>query len=137
MHPTDAVLRHVFVYGTLRAGQSNDINRLQPAPHWVGQGTLAGTLYHLGAYPGVVLGGARQVVGEVYQITPALEKTLDEIEEIYPQLRDEYSKQVVGVDVPAGGVGPKQRLLCLVYELNARYAVGKPTLTGGDWSNRT
>ena len=136
MHATHADLRHVFVYGTLRAGQANDINRLHPAPKRVGVARLAGTMYHLGTYPGVVLGGVGQVVGEVYQITPALEKTLDEIEEIYPQQRDEYIKQVVGVDVVPGGVGPTQRLPCLVYELNARYAAGKPTVAGGDWSSR-
>ena len=41
--------RHVFVYGTLRRGQANDINRLLPAPRYVGQGVITGVMYHLGA----------------------------------------------------------------------------------------
>lgn len=40
-----APLRHVFVYGTSRRGASNDINRLDPAPGYVGMGEVRGTLY--------------------------------------------------------------------------------------------
>ena len=36
--------RHVFVYGTLRRGQANDITRLRPVPRWVGEGRVRGTL---------------------------------------------------------------------------------------------
>jgi gamma-glutamylcyclotransferase (GGCT)/AIG2-like uncharacterized protein YtfP len=63
--------RLVFVYGTLRRGQRNDIHRYQPAPRYVADATISGTLYHLGAYPGVVLGTSGSVVGEVYEIKPA------------------------------------------------------------------
>ena len=71
--------RYVFVYGTLRRGGSNDINRLAPAPVWVGEASIAGTLYDFGRYPGVVLGGEGRVVGEVYGIDASLERVLDEI----------------------------------------------------------
>ncbi len=134
--------RCVFVYGTLRRGQANDMTRLQPAPRLVGQGWIAGTMYHLGGCPGVVLGeqmqpggtmqggapvAAPSVAGEVYAIEPALERLLDEIEEIYPQRRDEYRKREVPVQV-AG-----QRLQCLVYEINPAYVAGVPVIASGDW----
>ncbi len=120
--------RYVFVYGTLRRGGSNDINRLAPAPVWVGEASIAGTLYDFGRYPGVVLGGEGRVVGEVYGIDASLERVLDEIEEVYPQQTDEYLRRHVQVSV-AGGVRQ-----CLVYEINPRY-IGPDArvLLAGDW----
>ncbi len=125
----DLAARHVFVYGTLRVGDSNDITRLSPAPQYVGPSQIAGIMYHLGNYPGVVLTDAAQVsiVGEVYAIEPALEVVLDEIEMIYPQERDEYYKRQVIVQVGT------QQLSCLFYEINPAYTVGKPVIAGGDW----
>jgi gamma-glutamylcyclotransferase (GGCT)/AIG2-like uncharacterized protein YtfP len=119
--------RHVFVYGTLRRGEANDINRLLPPPRFVGQGVIAGVMYHLGAYPGVLLGRGGTVTGEVYAIEPPLERKLDEIEEIYPQQRDEYFKREVQVTVDAWPLD------CLVYEINASYLGGKPVIASGDW----
>lgn len=84
---------HVFVYGTLRRGDDNDITRLLPAPRLVGHAHVAGTLHHLGAYPGIVLGGPGRVLGEVYAITPALEATLDEIECLPPSARTNTSSE--------------------------------------------
>lgn len=119
--------RHVLVYGTLRRGEANDINRLLPAPRWVGQGAIAGVMYHLGSYPGVVLGPGGAVAGEVYAIESALERVLDEIEEVYPQQKDEYFKREVQVTV-----GDRQ-IDCLVYEINVEYIKGRPVIASGDW----
>ena len=120
-------VRHVFVYGTLRQGDDNDITRLTPAPQWIAPATLAGAMYHLGAYPGVVLGGEGTVQGEVYAITPELERQLDEIEELYPQQKDEYFKRMVTVLVR------ERPQSCIVYEINPHYIVGKPLIASGDW----
>ena len=119
--------RHVFVYGTLRRGEANDINRLHPAPRFVGTAQLRGTLYHLGQYPGLRLIGDTLVQGEVYAISAPLEAVLDEIEAVYPQQSDEYSKAVVHVEVDG------QALECLIYLINPAYVTGKPLLQGGDW----
>ncbi|MBV7541892.1 gamma-glutamylcyclotransferase [Acidovorax sp. sic0104] len=119
--------RWVFVYGTLRKGGSNDITRLQPAPQFVGRGRIAGTLYHLGAYPGVTLGGPQWVQGEVYAIEAALEAVLDEIESLGENPTDEYIKRELDVDVE-GTVLP-----CLVYEINPRYVLDAPRVPEGDW----
>lgn len=127
--PTPAVpaLRHVFVYGTLRRGGINDITRLRPAPRFVGAARVAGVLYHLGAYPGMTLGGSEWVQGEVYAIDPALEPLLDEIEDLGSHPTDEYIKREIDVAVDA------RVLRCLVYEINPRYAQPALRVPGGDW----
>lgn len=78
-----------FVYGTLRRGDDNHITRLSPAPQFIGEASIAGTMYHLGAYPGVTLGGLGRVVGEVYAVSDALEKKLDAIESECPAQPDQ------------------------------------------------
>ncbi|MDP4074561.1 gamma-glutamylcyclotransferase [Acidovorax sp. A1169] len=120
-------LRCVFVYGTLRKGGSNDITRLLPAPRFVGMARLAGTLYHLGAYPGLLLGGAVDVVGEVYAIEPALEQRLDGIEEIHGRPDDEYFKREL--TLPVAGL----LVDCLVYEINPDRVTAAARIEGGDW----
>ncbi|MCJ0763731.1 gamma-glutamylcyclotransferase family protein [Variovorax terrae] len=119
--------RHVFVYGTLRRGGDNDMTRLAPAPRFVGAATIQGVMYHLGRYPGVTLGGARAVQGEVYEIEPALERVLDEIEELSPLPSSEYFKRIVPVQVMG------RWLDCIVYEINPDHVHGRPVIAGGDW----
>jgi len=123
----EAAPRHVFVYGTLRQGEANDITRLTPAPRYVGTGATPGTLYQMGWYPGLVLGGARLVVGEVYEISPELERRLDEIEEVYPEPTNEYFKREITVSLDT------RRIECLVYEINPQRIQGKVVIGSGDW----
>jgi gamma-glutamylcyclotransferase (GGCT)/AIG2-like uncharacterized protein YtfP len=118
---------HAYVYGTLRRGDDNDITRLKPEPRWVGEARIAGTMYDFGRYPGVLLGGAGQVTGEVYEISPELERVLDEIEELYPQQTNEYFKRNISVEVEGRAVD------CIVYEINAALVAGKPVIASGDW----
>jgi gamma-glutamylcyclotransferase (GGCT)/AIG2-like uncharacterized protein YtfP len=121
--------RHVFVYGTLRRGGRNDINRLEPAPRYVGMGEVKGVLYHIDWYPGLTLGGdeAVTVIGEVYRIDPELEAVLDRIEGIVPGEDSEYFKRELPVEV-AG-----QSVECLVYEVNPVRVRGKHRIGHGDW----
>jgi gamma-glutamylcyclotransferase (GGCT)/AIG2-like uncharacterized protein YtfP len=125
----EAPARHVFVYGTLRRGGRNDINRLQPAAQYVGMGEVQGVLYHIDWYPGLTLGGeeAVTVVGEVYRITPELEAVLDRIEQIEDSADSEYFKREVPVDV--GG----RVLACLLYEINPAHVKGRNVIGHGDW----
>jgi gamma-glutamylcyclotransferase (GGCT)/AIG2-like uncharacterized protein YtfP len=139
-------VRYVFVYGTLRRGEERDINRLAPAPRWVGHASVAGTLHHLGAYPGLVLGGQDLVRGEVYEISPELERQLDEIEEVWPQQSGEYIRREVPValDHPPAQqpaqqpASPQQEVpgtvICLLYEIAPGHARGKSVIVGGDWT---
>ena len=121
--------RHVFVYGTLRRGGRNDINRLQPAPAYVGMGEVRGVLYHIDWYPGLTLGGeeAVTVVGEVYRITPELEEVLDGIEGIVPGADSEYFKREVDIQVEGRAVA------CLLYEINPARVRDRHVIGHGDW----
>lgn len=123
--------RHVFVYGTLRRGDVRDINRLIPPPRFVGFASTPGQLYHLGSYPGIVLGGETTVFGEVYAITPALERVLDEIEEVWPQDTGEYRKRDVVVRMASPS--PEATLVCLLYEIAPARVIGKMVIEEGDW----
>jgi gamma-glutamylcyclotransferase (GGCT)/AIG2-like uncharacterized protein YtfP len=125
----EAQARHVFVYGTLRRGGRNDINRLEPAPRYVGMGEVKGILYHIDWYPGLTLGGeqAVTVVGEVYEIEPALEVVLDRIEQIEPGAHSEYFKREVSIEVQG------RPLRCLIYEVNPTRVRDKQRIGHGDW----
>lgn len=125
--PSPSPARCVFVYGTLRRGGSNDITRLLPAPRFVGPAQIQGTLYHLGGYPGLVLGDGGAVVGEVYAIEPGLESHLDGIEEIHGRPDDEYFKRKVRLLVDGDPVD------CLVYEINPDRLTAAPRIDSGDW----
>ena len=120
----------MFVYGTLRAGGSNDIRRFAPAPELVGEASLRGVLYDLGAYPGMVLGGPSDVRGEVYRIAPRLEAALDRLESVADDDSGEYVKREV--DVALGG----RSLRCLVYEIHSTRIEGRPVIASGDWLGR-
>lgn len=131
-----AASRLVFVYGTLRRGDVRDINRLRPAPQFVAMGKVAGVLYNLGPYPGIVLGGAGSVVGEVYEVSAELERVLDEIEEVWPQQTGEYRKREVTVQGAESPVGERQELQCFIYEINTDHIQGCPVISSGDWMIR-
>ena len=143
--------RHVFVYGTLRRGEQRDINLLRPAPKWVGSGSIRGALYDLGTYPGVVLDAgvvdgavkvaASVVRGEVYAIAPALERVLDEIEEVWPQQTGEYTRREVAVTLdnppthlPRHQTCSPRIVTCLVYAIDAARSQGRFLIAGGDWA---
>jgi gamma-glutamylcyclotransferase (GGCT)/AIG2-like uncharacterized protein YtfP len=103
---------HIFVYGTLRSGEANDVNRLDPRPRFLGFGVVEGDLFNFGRHPGIVLReGASRVLGELYACAPALIRTLDDIELNYPERPGLYRQ--AWRDVACGG----RTLRCLVYEL--------------------
>lgn len=122
--------RRVFVYGTLRRGEVNDINQLRPPPRFVGEASINGQIFPLGWYPGLVLGGDRPVVGEVYEVTPSLEQRLDEIECLLPEPTGEYEKRDVVVTIDGATVA------CFVYEIAPALVAHLQALPEGDWRLR-
>lgn len=138
---------YVFVYGTLRRGESRDINLLLPAPRWLGLASVPGVLHDLGDYPGMILQGESLVTGEVYEISEELERQLDEIEEVWPQKTGEYNKRQVLVQLDST---PSVLLLhiessshylsnglkkinCILYEISLERTRGMQVIAGGDW----
>ncbi len=130
MPHADTTPRHVFVYGTLRAGGSNDIRRFVPAPQRVGEASICGVLYDLGAYPGLVLGGGSRVRGEVYRIGPKLEAALDRLEAVADDDSGEFVKREAELLVG------RRALRCLVYEIHPSRIAGRPVIASGDWFDR-
>jgi len=78
----------IFLYGTLRPGHApreiaDAVSRLRR----IGLGTVRGRLYHLGAYPGVVLDDSdSEVRGEVFAVpAPETLAQMDTYEGFYPR----------------------------------------------------
>ena len=134
----DIVVIAARCIGTLRSGEQRDINLLLPAPTFMGYAQTPGVLYHLGAYPGIRLGGSGLVQGEIYQIMPELERQLDELEEVWPQQTGEYTRQEVRVTLTeTATVGASvESLTCLIYEVAAQRTAGIPVIASGDWVKR-
>ena len=123
-------MRYVFVYGTLRRGEANDINTLLPTPEFIGESSVGGTLYPLGWYPGLVLDDRSRVVGEVYAVSPGLETKLDEIEGLLPEPSGEYLKRDVTVLVG------ERTVTCFVYEIAPALVAHLVPMAEGDWLRR-
>lgn len=81
---------YVFIYGTLRAGEINDLaqaaaRRGLPPAQWTGRATVPGMLVDFGQWPGLIpVADGRRVRGDVYCVDPALIALMDEIEEYVP-----------------------------------------------------
>ncbi|NOV26325.1 gamma-glutamylcyclotransferase [Cupriavidus necator] len=124
---------HVFVYGTLRAGEVNDLNAAArrhgiAAPTLLGTGTVSGRLYDFGTYPGLVLdAGGGPVLGDIYEIADALLPVLDEIEEVYPGQATLFVREQR--DVLHHG----QPLACLLYPVAEAAVATLPRIDSGDW----
>jgi gamma-glutamylcyclotransferase (GGCT)/AIG2-like uncharacterized protein YtfP len=131
MSRADAI--HVFVYGTLRAGEANDLRVAAEArgiaePELLGSAMLHGRLYDFGAYPGLVLDPTGTAVrGDVYRIDAALVPVLDEIEEVYPGSDALFLRE--NHPVTLGG----EPVECIVYPVSPKHIAGRPVITGGDW----
>ncbi|HEY4801062.1 MAG TPA: gamma-glutamylcyclotransferase family protein [Paraburkholderia sp.] len=128
-------MKYVFVYGTLRAGEINDINLTADRhaiarPRHLGLTTLAGRLFDFGTYPGMVAEPAdaqSTVVGDVYEIDDALLAVLDEIEQVYPGVEGLFVSREVDVEVQG------ERVACLYYPVAPAAIAGRPEIASGDW----
>ena len=77
---------YLFTYGTLQPGHAPaEIADVVRDLLIVGKGTIPGTLYDLGSYPGAVLDQtiSRRITGTVFQLPPAIEilQRLDDYED--------------------------------------------------------
>jgi gamma-glutamylcyclotransferase (GGCT)/AIG2-like uncharacterized protein YtfP len=126
-------MQTVFVYGTLRAGEVNDISDAASrndiaAPTLLGTATVRGHLFDFGSYPGLVVNEAGvDVIGDVYEIDDALVAVLDEIEAIYPGVEDRFLAREVMLKVD-GNV-----LNCRFYPVTPTAVKGLPEISSGDW----
>ncbi|MBB5442156.1 MULTISPECIES: gamma-glutamylcyclotransferase [unclassified Paraburkholderia] len=127
-------MQTVFVYGTLRAGETNDISEAAarndiPAPSLLGSTTVRGHLFDFGDYPGLVVDETGiEVRGEVYEIDDALVAVLDEIEAVYPGVENRFLAREVMVKVDGNVVN------CRFYPVAPSAVRGLPEIRSGDWA---
>jgi len=126
-------MQHVFVYGTLRAGEANDIGAAAACygiapPTLIGTTSMRGRLFDFGDYPGMVVDpAAGPVVGDVYAIDDALVAVLDEIEEVYPGVEGLFLARETSIDVNGASVA------CRFYPVAHESVAGLREIRGGDW----
>lgn len=126
-------MRYVFVYGTLRAGEINDIGLAAArhgvkAPRWVGRAAVVGRLYDFGDYPGLVRDDAAGPVrGDVYEIDEALVPVLDEIEGVKPGIDSLFKSRELIVAVMG------RELPCFFYPVDEVSVSGRTRIPAGDW----
>lgn len=122
---------YVAVYGTLRAGGSNDIAGFAPGIRCLGQTWLRGQLFDMGDWPGL-RPGAGPVLAEIYPLEPQLEQRLDQLEDLWPVDLGQYRKVQIQLELN-GQSGP---LHTLIYMAEPAAIAGCPALpdsAGGDW----
>jgi gamma-glutamylcyclotransferase (GGCT)/AIG2-like uncharacterized protein YtfP len=118
--------RHlVFVYGSLRRGNAGAMSVRFPDATYVAEGRVRGSLYNLGAYPGLVLDGAASVVtGEVYEVDDDTLSRLDRFE-----LTSDYSRKQVEVEHGS------ERTDCWIYvpARDTKFFSDCELIESGDW----
>lgn len=126
-------MRYVFVYGTLRAGEVNDIGLAAArhginAPRLIARAAVAGRLYDFGNWPGLVPDeSAGPVRGDVYEIDDALIPVLDEIEGVQPGGGSVFNPRELSMTI-AG-----REVQCFFYPVDEASARGRARIEAGDW----
>lgn len=124
---------YVFAYGTLRAGEINDLARhadarALPAPRQVGQARLPGQLYDFGDWPGLVdQADGAAVLGEVYEVDELLLALMDEIEGVEPGVDSCFIRRTTVLDIEGRAVD------CLYYPIDPRHLGTAIAVDGDDW----
>jgi gamma-glutamylcyclotransferase (GGCT)/AIG2-like uncharacterized protein YtfP len=113
----------VFVYGTLRRGGPGEMSSRFPAAKFIAAAQVAGSLYDLGAYPGLVLNESNSsVLGEVYEVD---DKTLNRLDEF--EAGSHYRRQQVAVSIGT------HRRVCWTYTPEPEFYALETLITSGDW----
>jgi gamma-glutamylcyclotransferase (GGCT)/AIG2-like uncharacterized protein YtfP len=117
------LIRHLFVYGTLMAGEAN-AHHLEGVPRTPGR--VRGDLHHCGAYPALALGAA-EVMGEVVELPLERLAGMDALEGSAPAGAPGgmYRRSVLPVETEAGTL----RAYAYIMDDAARF----PHIPGGDW----
>jgi gamma-glutamylcyclotransferase (GGCT)/AIG2-like uncharacterized protein YtfP len=113
----------VFVYGTLRSGSVGAMSIRFPNSEFVANAKVSGSLYDLGAYPGLLLNESSSLVtGEVYEVDDETLHKLDEFEST-----SNYVRKQVEISLDA------HRRTCWTYEPDPEFYSLSKIITSGDW----
>lgn len=113
----------VFVYGTLRRGGAGAMSIRFPASKFITAAKVNGSLYDLGAYPGLQLDETNSsVLGEVYEVDDETLNKLDDFE-----ASSNYRRKRVEISLGS------HSNLCWIYEPNPEFYSLRRLITSGDW----
>jgi gamma-glutamylcyclotransferase (GGCT)/AIG2-like uncharacterized protein YtfP len=113
----------VFVYGTLRSGGEGAMSIRFSHSKFIADAKVNGSLYDLGAYPGLLLNeSGSSVIGEVYEVDDETLNELDDFEASSNYLRKQ-------VEIPLG----TDSRSCWVYEPDPEFYSLRTFITSGDW----
>jgi gamma-glutamylcyclotransferase (GGCT)/AIG2-like uncharacterized protein YtfP len=113
----------VFVYGMLRRGGARPMSIRFPRSKFIADAKVSGSLYDLGAYPGVLVNESNSLVsGEVYEVDDEVLNQLDDFE----AASNYWRKQV---EVSLG----THRKVCWIYEPNPEFYSPQTLIASGDW----
>jgi gamma-glutamylcyclotransferase (GGCT)/AIG2-like uncharacterized protein YtfP len=113
----------VFVYGTLRRGGAGAMPIRFPDSKFIGGAKVCGSLYDLGAYPGLLLNESdSSVSGEVYEVDDETLKKLDDFE-----ASSHYCREQVEISLGSHG------RMCWTYEPDPEFYSPRTLITSGDW----
>jgi gamma-glutamylcyclotransferase (GGCT)/AIG2-like uncharacterized protein YtfP len=113
----------VFVYGTLRRGSARAMSIRFPNSKYIADAKVSGTLYDLGAYPGLLTDESNSLIsGEVYEVDDEILNKLDEFE-----ASSYYWRKQVEISL---GTHSKN---CWIYEPNLECYSHRRLITSGDW----
>ena len=113
----------VFVYGTLRGGGAGAMSIRFPDSKFIAEAKVSGSLYDLGAYPGLLLNESNPTVtGEVYEVDDETLKKLDEFE-----ASSRYWRKQVEISLGT------HRRECWTYEPDPEFYSLRKLITSGDW----
>ena len=113
----------VFVYGTLRRGNAGAMSTRFPRSTFIADAKVNGTLYDLGAYPGLLLDDSDSlVVGEVYEVD---DETLNELDQF--EASSNYSRKQAEVSLAT------HKTKCWIYEPDPEFYSLLNQIPSGDW----
>ena len=128
---------YVFVYGTLRAGEINDLaqaaaRRGLPAARHVGPASVPGRLVDFGDWPGLIpVDDGRRVRGDLFRVEPALIALMDEIEEYQPDTPCCFVRRTVLARLE--GPGQAGLVSCQYYPIDPALRAAAVDIAGDDW----
>ena len=94
-----------------------------PKSTFIADAKVSGSLYDLGAYPGLLLNDSNSLVtGEVYEVDDELLNKLDDFE-----ASSHYWRKQVEISLGS------HRKICWVYEPNPEFYSLRTLITSGDW----
>ena len=113
----------VLVYGTLRRGGARAMSARFPNSKFIADAKVSGSLYDLGAFPGLLLNDSNSlVIGEVYEVDDEILNQLDDIE-----ASSYYSRKQIKISLGT------RRKVCWIYEPNPESYSFHTLITSGDW----